>query len=223
MRAVREVWKITTGLQKNEKSRKLKGLKNNSHDRRLKKYELLYGGDQEERLLSKCSQAHGSCYVSFHLVLNSSGVAATIIPILQMKPSTPVFSISHDYWVMGMGLRFRQFEISRALTTAYAALQRTHIPYRTLLILTKAPWDRHYYYYPHLTNEETKAWHIRWRHRLGSWCIWFRTCALTTPSTLHASHRSSKYTKENASNGLDYVHMWPTRRMGLRFNWEKTR
>ena len=76
--------KITTGVQKNLKLRKGKGLRNNPHDKRLKKYRLLNREDQEETLLINSSQARvGHYYMVFHLIISTppNAVATIIISI----------------------------------------------------------------------------------------------------------------------------------------------
>lgn len=118
------------------------------------------------------------------------------------------------------GLRFRQFEISWALTTTYTTSQWNHTPHVTSLILTKAPWCG-YYYIPTWQMRKLRL-EVQGSYTVPSWSLWFWTCALTTPSTLHASHLSSKYAKNSMSSALVYVHMRPTRGMGLKFKQNKT-
>lgn len=60
-----------------------------------------------------------------------------------------------------LGLRIRQFETSRALTTASLPLQWTHMAHTTSLFLTRAPWDR-CYYFPHFVKVETEAGSTKW-------------------------------------------------------------
>lgn len=83
-----------------------------------------------------------------------------------------------------LGLRIRQFETCRALTTASLPLQWTHAIHTTSLILTKAPWDR-CYYFPHFVKVETEARSTKWHCGLEAGVCGFEPVFWLPQQTAH--------------------------------------